>query len=80
MPCDLPADIFQYLKNLRKTKIVARREGRWTRVSGDQLWNGNFFYYCSRSVISTRLSSYKSRGKINLNQNLIVLVMTNLLH
>ena len=26
MPCDLPADIFQYLKSLRKTKVVAHRE------------------------------------------------------
>ena len=28
MSCDLLADIFQYLKNLRKTKIITHREER----------------------------------------------------
>ena len=51
-------EIFRYLKNLCKIKVVARGEGRWTRVSKD----GNFSCYCSRSVISTRLSCYKSRA------------------
>ena len=75
--------IFRYLKNLCKTKVVARREGRWTRVSKD----GNFFlllfsfgYLNAPQLLYIKSFSKNYRRKTNLSQDLFLLVMTNLLN
>ena len=80
-------EIFQYLKNLCKTKVVARREGHWTRVSKDQLWEWKLFlllfsfgYLNAPQLLYIKSFSKNYRRKTNLSQDLFLLVMTNLLY
>ena len=74
MSCDLLADIFQYLKNLCKTKIGSHWEERWTRVSREQLWEWNLFSF----VYLTRLRSYKPRASQRITEEKLISAKTYL--